>query len=326
MNTPYLEDMADEEPLYNIGVVTRMTGIPVATLRVWERRYGFPKSARTPGGHRLYSDRDLARLQWVRARIDEGMQTGQAIRALHHLEQEGRRVEYRTAAQAAARRNGQRTPLDPFRERLLAALIRHDTEKADQVLGDVLALYAPEDLALGLIAPAMADIGQAWLDGRLTVATEHLSTNYLRHRLLMWMVTGPTPHPVPPIVLACAPDELHEGSLLMLGVVLRRHRWPVVYLGQTVPLSDLAQLVKEMRVSAIVLVAMTEEPARALIEWPQWLPDAQRTGRPIVAYGGRVFTETPEWRERVPGRFLGSSLQEGLDTLEPLLRDTTVRV
>ncbi len=43
----------NEEPVYNIGIVARMTGVPENTLRVWERRYDFPQSARTEGGHRL---------------------------------------------------------------------------------------------------------------------------------------------------------------------------------------------------------------------------------------------------------------------------------
>ncbi len=33
----------NNEPLYNIGVVSRMTGISMATLRAWERRYEFPE-------------------------------------------------------------------------------------------------------------------------------------------------------------------------------------------------------------------------------------------------------------------------------------------
>ncbi len=79
-----------DEPIYNIGVVSRMTGIPVATLRVWERRYQFPSAGRTAGGHRLYSEQELARLRWVKSTIDEGMQTSQAIRALHSHERQGR--------------------------------------------------------------------------------------------------------------------------------------------------------------------------------------------------------------------------------------------
>jgi DNA-binding transcriptional MerR regulator len=78
--------VAGEQPIYNIGIVTRMTGISISNLRVWERRYKFPKSGRTAGGHRLYSEKDVIRLRWVKARIDEGMQTSQAIQVLMHQE------------------------------------------------------------------------------------------------------------------------------------------------------------------------------------------------------------------------------------------------
>ena len=58
--------IGSEEPLYNIGVVSRMTGISMATLRAWERRYDFPSARRTMGGHRLYSEKDIMQLRWVR--------------------------------------------------------------------------------------------------------------------------------------------------------------------------------------------------------------------------------------------------------------------
>src|SRR5512139_711308 len=81
--------VGNNEPLYNIGVVARMTGVSMATLRAWERRYEFPDSERTAGGHRLYSEFDVMRLRWVKERIDDGMQTAQAINALRHQEQTG---------------------------------------------------------------------------------------------------------------------------------------------------------------------------------------------------------------------------------------------
>lgn len=49
----------------SIRVVSNRTGIPADTLRIWERRYGFPKPERTPGGSRVYTDEDVARLQLV---------------------------------------------------------------------------------------------------------------------------------------------------------------------------------------------------------------------------------------------------------------------
>jgi DNA-binding transcriptional MerR regulator len=314
---------ANEEPLYNIGVVARMTGIPVATLRIWERRYGFPHSARTAGGHRLYSENQVVRLRWIKARSDEGMQTGQAIKTLQHLEREGRFHDKTPITATTGRRKESDTSLVTFKERLVAALLAHDLEQADQVIGEGTALHSIDNLILNVMAPTLAEIGQAWMDGRINVATEHLTTHYIRHRLIVWTLTGPTVHPVRPSVLACAPGELHEGALLILGVLLRRRRWPVAYLGQTVPLPDLATLAQEIKPPAVVLVAATEEPARALAEWPRWLPEAAQTGRPIVAYGGRIFTEQPEWRDKIPGTFLGDNLEEGVATFERLLQDVT---
>jgi methanogenic corrinoid protein MtbC1 len=164
----------------------------------------------------------------------------------------------------------------------------------------------------------MNDRGEGWEQGRVSVATEHLASNYLRHRLLMWMVTGPRPRDVNPIVLACVPQEFHEGSLLMLGVLLRRQGWPVAYLGQNVPFPDLAAFVKETQPSAVVLVAMREETARELAEWPRWIQ--QSAGRPPVAFGGRAFVMQLELQKTVPGIYLGPTIMDGVNNLIELLR------
>src|SRR5689334_10503440 len=81
-------DTPGQTPLFNIGAVSRMTDIPEATLRAWERRYDFPKSARTSGGHRLYSQQEVMRLQWVKQQLDQGIQVSQAIRALQQTERD----------------------------------------------------------------------------------------------------------------------------------------------------------------------------------------------------------------------------------------------
>ncbi len=322
MNLFNSDSKSSDEPLYNIGLVSRMTNIPVATLRVWERRYGFPKSTRTPGGHRLCSEKEVMRLRWVKARVDEGMQTGQAVRALQHLEQEGRFPE---APFAPLPVMPSPPPPDPsfsvFRDRLLEVLLVHDTQQADRLLGQLLSLYSMEDLVLEVIGPTLYHIGQAWHDGEISVATEHLASNFLRQHLLMWMSTGPIPFAgVMPTILACAPEEWHEGSLMMLGVLLRRLRWPVAYLGQSVPLPDLGALVRQIKAPAVVFVAMTDKPLPLLREWPKHLPETVYGNKLIVGFGGHAFIEKPEWREQIPGVFLGETLRQGAQTLDQLLR------
>ncbi len=305
-----------EEPLYNIGVVTRLTGVPTATLHAWERRYGFPEAARTAGGHRLYSEKDIARLRWVKAQVDGGMAVSRAIAAARALEAEGR-LFLPAAPEALSRPAPESAAPSPLREALLEALIRHDLLAADRLMGDMLAFHSPDALTTEIIGPVLSEIGRLWEEGRITIATEHLASNYLRHRLLMWMVSGPPPRQTNPIVLACVPGEWHEGSLLMLGVLLRRKAWPVAYLGQNVPFPDLAEFVEQIRPPLVVLVAMREDAARALAEWPQWI--RQTLGKPLIAYGGRAFVVRPELRLGLPGLYLGDTLQEGLAQIEPLL-------
>ncbi|MBZ0290796.1 MAG: MerR family DNA-binding transcriptional regulator [Anaerolineae bacterium] len=320
VNQPSLESASDE-PLYNIGIVSRMTGIPVATLRVWERRYGFPHSTRTPGGHRLSSEREVIRLRWVKARVDEGMQTGQAIRALQHLEQEGRLPDTPLVPTPKPHVPIADPSFSAFEEHLTQVLLNHNLVGADQLLGEILSLYPLEDLILEVVSPTLNNIGEAWHEGQISIATEHLATNYVRQHLLMWMSTGPQPYVgVPPVMLACAPEEWHEGSLMIMGVMLRRLRWPVAYLGQSVPLSDLGTLVRKMKSPGVVFVAMSDKAAEALINWPNYLPHPDGNGRPIVGFGGRIFNEEPAWREKVPGVFLGESLREGVEQLDELLR------
>jgi len=311
---------ASVEPLYNIGVVARMTGLSMATLRAWERRYEFPSSERTAGGHRLYSERDVLALRWVKSRIDDGMQTAQAIHALQHQEKTGQLI-YTDITNIDAQYGKSIIPahLHVYNEKLYEKLIQKDIQQAEIILNEALASTSPEEIILEMLGPTMAKIGDAWEQGKISISTEHLATNFLRQRLLMWMLSGPPSRSSKPVLLACGPNEWHEGSLLILGSLLRRRRWPVAYLGQSVPLDDLYEIIKDINPSLVILVAMTESSANELSNWANVMPEVVNSGRPIISYGGRIFSLHPEWRLRMPGLYLGNSFREGLETIERLL-------
>lgn len=304
-----------KEPLYNIGAVAQMTDIPETTLRVWERRYNFPHVARTEGGHRLYSQHEVARLHWVKQRLDEGMQISSAIKALRHMEQTGEPIELTTPQAASLAR------LSDLAKHLTEVLIAHDMNQADHILAQASVSYPLEQVILQLISPALNRIGSLWENGEIDVASEHLASHFLRQYLLLWLRVGPPAYEVNPVALACGPGELHEGSLLMLAALLRRRRWPVAYLGQTILFEDFAGFVRRLHPSAIVLVAMTDEAADELARWPQWLPEIYASAEPPLCFGGRIFTIEPAYIDRVPGIFLGSTLEEGIVKLDALLRD-----
>jgi DNA-binding transcriptional MerR regulator len=69
-------------PIYSIGAVERMLGIPAATVRNWEERYGLVKPERSGGGHRLYTRAQVEQLRFVKDRVDRGLQPAEAHRML----------------------------------------------------------------------------------------------------------------------------------------------------------------------------------------------------------------------------------------------------
>lgn len=317
MVDPEINTLPGEEPLFNIGIVARMTDIMESTLRVWERRYQFPSAVRSSGGQRLYSQQEIMRLKWVKQRVDEGMRVSKAIHALRHTHNKEHAVN--APPVRAVQQTLPIASLPVLQYRLVQRLINHDMVGANALINAALTHYALEEIILQVISPTLFAIGEAWHEGGIDIATEHLATNLVRHNLLAWLHSSPPPFQVAPVLLACAPGELHEGSLLMLAVLLQRLRWPTIYLGQSMPLEDFAPFVRELKPSIIVFVAMTEDTAHALMDWPRHLPDAARSGHPLVGYGGKGFVDHPELVGQVPGISLGSTLSEGLETLNRLL-------
>jgi DNA-binding transcriptional MerR regulator len=69
-------------PIYSISAVERMVGVPAATLRNGEERYGLIQPRRSPGGHRLYTRDEAEQLRFVAAQLEEGLQPAEAHRLL----------------------------------------------------------------------------------------------------------------------------------------------------------------------------------------------------------------------------------------------------
>src|SRR5450432_103858 len=84
---PDLELFSDT-PVFNTKAVVQQTGIAAPTLRAWERRYDLLSPERGNNDYRLYSERDLAVIRWLKARIDSGISISQAISLFHHMSQE----------------------------------------------------------------------------------------------------------------------------------------------------------------------------------------------------------------------------------------------
>jgi DNA-binding transcriptional MerR regulator len=81
--------LSDSRPIYGIGAVARLLGVPQSTIRAWEERYGVVSPHRSPGGRRLYSREEVERLRFVKELTDDGVQPADAHRLLAERIQDG---------------------------------------------------------------------------------------------------------------------------------------------------------------------------------------------------------------------------------------------
>ena len=93
---PGLEHYSDV-PLFNTKAVAQQTGIAAPTLRAWERRYVILSPERAHNDYRLYSERDIAIIRWLKEQIDAGMAISQAIALFRHLEEEQNQLHQTTS-------------------------------------------------------------------------------------------------------------------------------------------------------------------------------------------------------------------------------------
>ena len=75
--------VSEPKSKYRIQAVAEMTGIPAATLRAWERRYGVPSPMRTESADRLYSDSDIDVIRKLRELTENGMAPAEAARVYY---------------------------------------------------------------------------------------------------------------------------------------------------------------------------------------------------------------------------------------------------
>lgn len=299
------------EPLYNIKAVVQQTGIPSDTIRAWERRYGVPQPRRTSTRRRLYSERDIATVRWLRDRTTSGMAISQAIEQLRTLGDEV------FSPALVARESGPRSR-EQLAGELLEALLMFDRQVADAVIEEAFTLYPVEEVCLELFAPVLVEIGERWRRQEASVAQEHFASYVIQRRLAGLLQVYNMRHSRSLIVAACAPGELHELGLLMLAVFLTRRGWQVVYLGASVPLPDLLATVNHLQPDLVCLSAMHDHTSRTLSDAVAALV-ALPAPRPAIAYGGRAFLADPEARARIDAHYLGDHAGEAVAQAERFL-------
>lgn len=243
------DDGVSVTPKYLIGRVTKLTGLSVDVVRVWERRYGAVRPARSDGGTRLYSDADIRRLQRLRQAVDGGHSISQAAK-LSERELDQLIAAAPPAIEAA-------DPYRAVRERFIEAVRTLDVVAADQELARAATLFNARDLIMKIVAPILDEVGERWSHREFGVAHEHVASGLLRNMLGSLFRLYPPSLDANTIVLATPAGERHEFGLLLAALLASAHGWRAVSLGADVPAAEIAIAVNltNARVVALSLTA-----------------------------------------------------------------------
>lgn len=285
---------------YRIQVAAELCGVPPATLRAWERRYGVPVPRRTASAYRLYTVEDVELVKRMRELVDGGVSPSDAARIVLAI----------PAAPVANDASEAPDGLDLARERLLSATQRYDGAAIDMELTRLSMLVDAQTLYERVVSPLVVEVGERWHGGVLSVAQEHLLSERLELTLRTALRTLEKPDG-PVVLLGCVDQESHVIGLLGAALRFAASGARVVLLGAVTPPTAIGDAVRSMAPRLVGLsISVVTRGSRALLKaygkacgttpWVVGGPGAEEVEEEVTAAGGIVaIGPASAWNGRI---------------------------
>ena len=285
-----VEDM--NEAQYPIQLVARLTGLSAHVIRIWEQRYRAVEPQRTATRRRLYSQRDIERLNLLRDATQAGHSIGQVAQL--PTDKLGKLVAATPNLQARAPRAAAEAPKSvSFLEECLAAVQLLDAHALDDALKRGATALGGLGLLQRVVAPLTQALGELWRDGTLTAAQEHFASAAIRVFLgNAAKPFGPMDN-APVLVVATPAGQVHELGALLVAATASNLGWQVTYVGASLPAAEIAGAAQQRRARAVALSLVYPE------DDPRLEPELTRLRESLPAevpllVGGRAM---PAYRE-----------------------------
>ncbi len=248
-----MNDRSSPTPItVSIAAVERDTGLSKDTLRVWERRYGFPQPERDAYGERTYPLDQVDKLRVIKRLMDQGHRPGKIIGfAVDHLQQMS---EATIAAPARASENSEQfEDLQSY----IDLVKQHKVEELRRQLSQSLLRIGLSRFVIEIVAPLNELVGDAWTRGYFEIFEEHLYTESIQVILRNAINTIPHPGQInegrPRILLTTFPQEPHGLGVLMAEALFALEGCRCISLGVQTPIWDIVLAAAAQQVDIIAL-------------------------------------------------------------------------
>lgn len=276
--------------MYTVKHAAQLTGIPAATLRMWERRYGVVTPSRSDAGYRLYDENALRRLRTMGSLVEAGWSARQAAERV---------LAEDPGDEMLASSQRSEPSLGDF-DALVRIAVDFDAAGLEEVLDATFGAASFEHVADGWLLPALTRVGDAWSNGEVNIAGEHFVSASVQRRLAAAYEAAGQPIGAGRVAVGLARGSRHELGILAFAVALRRCGLDVVYVGADLPVEAWLELVEDRSPMGVVLAAPTSDDVVAVTETVQAVSHAHPHVKPFV--GGA-------WQAQVNGaESLGHSI------------------
>jgi DNA-binding transcriptional MerR regulator/methylmalonyl-CoA mutase cobalamin-binding subunit len=285
------------EAQYPIQLVARLTGLSAHVIRIWEQRYRAVEPQRTATRRRLYSQRDIERLNLLRDATQAGHSIGQIAQL--PTDKVGKLVAASPNLPARAPRAAAEAPKSiSFLEECVAAVKSLDAHGLDDALKRAATALGALGLLQRVVAPLTLTVGDLWREGPLTSAHEHFASAAIRVFLGNLAKPFGAMDNAPVLVVATPAGQVHELGALLVGATAANLGWQVTYLGASLPAAEIAGAAQQRRARAVALSLVYPEDDPRL-EGELTLLRRSLPGEVKLLVGGRAMPAYREALERV---------------------------
>jgi MerR family transcriptional regulator, light-induced transcriptional regulator len=220
---------------YSINDLEKITGIKAHTIRIWEKRYNVVDPERTETNIRYYNDNDLKKLLNISSLNKNGFKISDIIK-----------MSQENLCQKIMELSNTSNDYESYINNLIISMIEINEDKFEKALSSSIIRLGFEKTVTHVIYSFLEKVGILWQVGTINPAQEHFITNLIRQKLII-AIDGQDVSPradAKTFLLFLPENELHEIGLLFFTYIIKKAGHRVIYLGQSVPLKDILEIIK----------------------------------------------------------------------------------
>lgn len=234
--------------VYSIKELEKLSGIKAHTIRIWEKRYNLIEPHRTNTNIRYYTDNDLKRILNVAVLNRHGIKIS-SIAKLNDLELREEIIRVSATSDSS----------DTLIDSMVLSMIDLDEYKLETVIDKAIHKIGLKKTVTDVLYPFLEKVGILWQSGDVYPAQEHFVSNLIRQKIIA--ATDRISNPFNPearkFLLLLPEGEWHEIALLIAQYLIREANHEVLYLGQSVPYSDVLAIGASKRIDYILFSSST---------------------------------------------------------------------